>query len=156
MEAYSPAAKGEKMKIADILDTKGRAVHHVLPWLTVSEVVDRLGRLGVGAVLVCDEGGGIQGIVSERDIVRALRRHGSALLAMPVSDVMTRYVETCEPDETVAHAMARMTAGRYRHLPVLVDGKLAGMVSIGDLVKHRVKEMELETGVLRDAVIARY
>ena len=144
------------MKIADILDTKGRAVHHVLPWLTVSEVVDRLGRLGVGAVLVCDEGGAIQGIVSERDIVRALRRHGSALLAMPVSDVMTHYVETCDPDETVAHAMARMTAGRYRHLPVLVNGKLAGMVSIGDLVKHRVKEMELETGVLRDALIARY
>jgi CBS domain-containing protein len=151
-----PAPKGEKMKIADILDTKGRTVHSVLPWLTVAEVVDRLGRLGVGAVLVCDENGAIRGIVSERDIVRALRKHGAALLTMPVSEVMTRYVETCEPDETVAHAMARMTAGRYRHLPVLVDGRLAGMVSIGDLVKHRVREMELETGVLRDALIARY
>jgi CBS domain-containing protein len=75
---------------------------------------------------------------------------------MPVSDVMTSYVETCEPDETVAHAMARMTAGRYRHLPVLVNGRLVGMVSIGDLDKHRVREMELETGVLRDALIARY
>ena len=144
------------MKIADILDTKGRTVHSVLPWLTVAEVVERLGKVGVGAVLVCDENRAIRGIVSERDIVRALRKHGAALLGMPVSDVMTRYVQTCDPDETVAHAMARMTAGRYRHLPVVVDGRLAGMVSIGDLVKHRVREMELETGVLRDAVIARH
>jgi CBS domain-containing protein len=149
-----PGAEGGEMKIADILDTKGRTVHTVLPWLTVAEVVDRLGRLGVGAVLVYDDG--IKGIVSERDIVRALRRYGSALLTMPVSEVMTRYVETCDPDETVAHAMARMTAGRYRHLPVVVGGRLAGIVSIGDLVKHRVREMEIETGVLRDAVIARY
>jgi CBS domain-containing protein len=144
------------MKIADILDTKGRAVHSVLPWLTVGEVVERLGRLGIGAVLVSEPDSGIQGIVSERDIVRALRKHGDELLSMPVSAVMTHYVETCDPDETVAHAMARMTAGRYRHLPVLVNGRLVGMVSIGDLVKHRVREMELETGVLRDALISRY
>ena len=69
---------------------------------------------------------------------------------------MTRYVQTATPDETVAHAMARMTAGRYRHLPVVEGGRLVGMVSIGDLVKHRVREMELETGVLRDALISRY
>jgi CBS domain-containing protein len=156
MGRSQPDGKGEKMKIADILDTKGRTVHSVLPWLTVAEVVDRLGRLGVGALLVCDENKAIQGIVSERDVVRSLRQHGAEMLTMPVSEVMTRYVETCDPDETVAHAMARMTAGRYRHLPVLVDGRLAGMVSIGDLVKHRVREMELETGVLRDALIARY
>jgi len=156
MGRSQPDGKGEKMKIADILDTKGRTVHSVLPWLTVAEVVDRLGRLGVGALLVCDENKAIQGIVSERDVVRSLRQHGAEMLTMPVSEVMTRYVETCDPDETVAHAMARMTAGRYRHLPVLVDGRLVGMVSIGDLVKHRVREMELETGVLRDALIARY
>jgi CBS domain-containing protein len=144
------------MKIAAILDTKGQTVHSVLPWHTIAEVVERLGRLGVGAVLVCDENKVTRGIVSERDIVRALRRHGAALLTMPVSEVMTRRVETCEPDETVAHAMARMTAGRYRHLPVMSGGRLVGMVSIGDLVKNRVREMEMETGVLRDAVIARY
>ncbi|GAA0909204.1 CBS domain-containing protein [Pseudonocardia zijingensis] len=144
------------MKIADILDNKGSTVHTVLPWLTVAEVVERLGRHGIGAVLVCDENHAIQGIVSERDIVRALRKHGAQLLTMPVSEVMTRYVQTAGPDETVAHAMARMTAGRYRHLPVLEHGKLVGMVSIGDLVKHRVREMELETGVLRDALISRY
>jgi CBS domain-containing protein len=144
------------MKIADILDTKGSTVHSVLPWLTVAEVVERLGQLGIGAVLVCDEPNTIQGIVSERDIVRALRKHGAGLLTMPVSEVMTRYVQTAKPDETVAHAMARMTSGRYRHLPVLDNGRLVGMVSIGDLVKNRLKEMELETGVLRDGVIARY
>jgi CBS domain-containing protein len=144
------------MKIAAILDTKGHSVHSVLPWLTVAEVVDRLGKLGIGAVLVCDENKQMQGIVSERDIVRALRRYGAGLLSMPVSEVMTHHVETCEPDETVAHAMARMTTGRYRHLPVVSGGRLVGMVSIGDLVKNRVREMEMETGVLRDAVIARY
>jgi CBS domain-containing protein len=144
------------MKIAAILDTKGHSVHSVLPWLTVAEVVDRLGKLGIGAVLVCDENKQMQGIVSERDIVRALRRYGAGLLSMPVSEVMTHHVETCEPDETVAHAMARMTAGRYRHLPVVSGGRLVGMVSIGDLVKNRVREMEIETGVLRDAVIARH
>jgi CBS domain-containing protein len=149
-------SEGGEMKIAAILETKGHTVHSVLPWLTVAEVVERLGRLGVGAVLVCDENKEIKGIVSERDIVRALRRHGGALLSMPVSEVMTSYVETCDPDETVAHAMARMTAGRYRHLPVVSGGRLVGMVSIGDLVKNRVREMEMETGVLRDAVIARY
>jgi CBS domain-containing protein len=144
------------MKIAAILDTKGHSVHSVLPWLTVAEVVDRLGKLGIGAVLVCDENKQMQGIVSERDIVRALRRYGADLLSMPVSEVMTHHVETCEPNETVAHAMARMTTGRYRHLPVVSGGRLVGMVSIGDLVKNRVREMEMETGVLRDAVIARY
>jgi CBS domain-containing protein len=155
-ELTAAGSEGEKMKIADILDTKGSTVHSVLPWLTVAEVIDRLGRLGIGAVLVCDENSAIAGIVSERDVVRALRQHGAALLAMPVSEVMTHYVQTTHPDETVAHAMARMTAGRYRHLPVIDNGRLVGMVSIGDLVKHRVREMELETGVLRDALISRY
>ncbi|OLT19296.1 hypothetical protein BJF78_11095 [Pseudonocardia sp. CNS-139] len=144
------------MKIAAILDAKGHTVHSVLPWHTVAEVVERLGKLGVGAVLVLDENRAMRGIVSERDIVRALRKHGAALLTMPISEVMTRHVQTCEPDETVAHAMARMTAGRYRHLPVTVGGRLIGMVSIGDLVKNRLREMEMETGVLRDAVIARH
>jgi CBS domain-containing protein len=144
------------MKISDILAAKGRTVHSVLPWLTVGEVAERLGRLGVGAVLVCDENHAIRGIVSERDIVRALGRDGAALLTKQVSEVMTRHVSTCAPDETVAKAMARMTSGRYRHLPVVVNGELVGMVSIGDLVKNRLKEMELETGVLRDVVIARY
>ena len=144
------------MKIADILEAKGRDVHSVRPSATVDDVVQRLGRLGVGALLVRDERGGIRGIVSERDIVRALGRHGAALLAMPVTKVATSKVRTCAPDDSVALAMARMTAERFRHLPVLDRGELVGMVSIGDPVKHRVREVELETGVLRDVVIARH
>ena len=143
------------MKIADILRTKSRVVHSVLPWLTVGEVVKRLDDVGVGALLVCDEKDAIKGIVSERDIVRALATHGTRLLTMRVTEVMTRNVRTCTPDETVAHAMSQMTAGRYRHLPVVDGGGLVGMVSIGDLVKHRVREMEMETGILRDLAIAR-
>jgi CBS domain-containing protein len=143
------------MKIADILDAKGRAVQTVLPWATIADVVERLRSAGIGALLVCDEHRVIRGIVSERDIVRGLGEHGAALLSMPVRDVMTKHVRTCTPDETVAHAMAQMTAGRYRHIPVVDGGALVGMISIGDLVKHRVREMELETGVLRDAVISR-
>ncbi|WP_226363395.1 CBS domain-containing protein [Pseudonocardia abyssalis] len=130
-------------------------MHSVLPWLTVADVVTRLDELGVGALLVRDQDHVIQGIVSERDVVRALARHGAALLTMPITDVMTRKVHSCGPEESVARAMSQMTAGRYRHLPVIENGRLVGMVSIGDLVKHRVREMELETGVLRDVVIAR-
>jgi CBS domain-containing protein len=144
------------MKIADILGAKGSTVHSVRPWSTVAQMVQRLGELGIGALLVVDEGDAIRGIVSERDVVRALGRHGSGLLDMPVTAVLTSQVRTCAPEESIAVAMARMTTGRFRHLPVMDGGKLVGMVSIGDLVKHRVREMELETGVLRDAVIVRY
>ena len=144
------------MKIADILNHKSRVVHSVLPWLTVGEVVEQLARFGIGAVLVCDEKGGLRGIVSERDIVRGLGRHGTALLPMPLTEIMTQHVETTMLDESVSRAMARMTAGRYRHLPVLDKGRIIGVVSIGDLVKNRVREMELEVGVLRDRAIARH
>ncbi|NMI00257.1 CBS domain-containing protein [Pseudonocardia acidicola] len=144
------------MKIADILNVKGRTVHTALPWTTVAEAVNRLNTHGIGAILACDADRKICGIISERDIIRGLGRHGSELLNMKIDDVMTHHVVTCAPDETVANAMALMTRGRYRHLPVVDNGSLIGMVSIGDLVKHRVREMELETGVLRDAVIARY
>jgi CBS domain-containing protein len=143
------------MQIADILAVKGGQVHTALPWTSVAEAVKRLDDEGVGALLVVDAEHHIRGIVSERDVVRCLRRHGAAVLEMRVEDVMTHQVATSEPQETVARAMARMTVGRYRHLPVLENGRLVGLVSIGDLVKHRVKEMELETGVLRDRVIAR-
>lgn len=143
------------MRIADILKYKGRTVHTVLPHSSVAEAVRALRDAGVGALLVCDGHGKICGIVSERDIVRGLDRHGSQLLAIEVADVMTRNVATCGPDETLTQAMAQMTRGRFRHLPVLDKGALVGLVSIGDLVKHRLREMELETGVLRDLVIAK-
>ncbi|MHA6795959.1 CBS domain-containing protein [Pseudonocardia bannensis] len=144
------------MKIADILDAKGRTVHTALPWITVAEAVARLNRHRIGALLACDADRKICGILSERDIMRGLGRYGSELLDMKIDDVMTHHPATVSPEETVAQAMAQMTRGRYRHLPVVDQGAVVGIVSIGDLVKHRVKEMELETGVLRDAVIARY
>ena len=142
------------MKIADVLQHKSRVVHSVMPWLTVGEVVEQLGRFGIGAVLVCDESGGLRGIVSERDVVRALGRHGTAVLPMPLTEIMTQHVETTTLEESVSRAMARMTAVRYRHLPVVENGRIIGVVSIGDLVKNRVREMELEVGILRDRAIA--
>lgn len=143
------------MHIADVLRNKGSDVVTVDPSATVAELIAALAERNVGALPVV-EAGRLVGIVSERDVVRALGRHGATVLGMAVEEIMTRNVRTCEPTETVAQAMARMTAGRYRHLPVVQGRTLVGLVSIGDLVKHRVKEMELETGVLRDAVIARY
>ena len=144
------------MKIADILHTKGHTVHSVFEWQTVSEVVEHLWSTKTGALLVLDRQQNIRGIVSERDIVRALRQHRDGLMPLPVSEIMTRNVRTCASTETVAHAMALMTSGRHRHLPVVDGTTLVGMVSIGDLVKYRVAEMELETGVLRDAALGRY
>jgi CBS domain-containing protein len=142
------------MTIADILDTKGRTVHTVLPWATVGDAVNRLERFGVGALVVCDEDHRLVGILSERDLIRELSRRGPSLLELRVDEVMTRKVATASLDESIGTAMARMTRDRYRHLPVLDRGALVGMVSIGDLVKARLRDMELETGVLRDIFIA--
>lgn len=142
------------MRIGDVLHNKDRTVHSILPWCTVADAVDRLYRNRIGALVVCDEERRLRGIISERDIVRALRTHGTALLTMRVDEIMTHYVVTAAPDEPIDVAMARMTAGRHRHLPVVSDGHLLGVVSMGDLVKHRVQEVELERGVLRDAYIA--
>jgi CBS domain-containing protein len=143
------------MRISDILGEKGIEVHTALPWVTVADAVRRLADAEVGALVVCDAEKRIRGIISERDIVRSLAKRGAQALQEPVEAVMTHDVHTCRSDETVARAMALMTRFRYRHLPVVDHGKLVGMISIGDLVKHRVREMEMETGVLRDRVIAR-
>ena len=144
------------MRIADILGEKGIEVHTALPWITVADANRRLAEADVGALVVCDADRRIRGIISDRDIVRSLARRGAAVLEERVEAVMTHDVHTCGPQETVARAMALMTRFRYRHLPVVDRGRLVGMISIGDLVKHRVREMEMETGVLRDRVIARH
>jgi CBS domain-containing protein len=146
--------KEPHVRIADILETKSHNVYSIRLWKTVADVVTELGRTRVGALLVLDAHDTIAGIVSERDIVMALGRYGAATLSLEVTEVMTRQVRTCSSDMLVADAMAVMTAGRHRHLPVVDNGRLVGVVSIGDLVKHRLREMELETGVLRDKVIA--
>jgi CBS domain-containing protein len=143
------------MRISDILGDKGIEVHTALPWISVADAARRLTDADVGALVVCDADRRIRGVVSERDIVRHIARRGAAL-EVPVEAIMTHEVHTCSSQETVARAMALMTRFRYRHLPVIDDGRLVGIISIGDLVKHRVREMELETGVLRDRVIARH
>ena len=143
------------MRISDILGEKGIEVHTALPWITVGDAVRRLADAQVGALVVCDGEHRIRGIISERDVLRSLAERGAAVLEERVEKVMTRDVHTCGTQETVARAMALMTRFRYRHLPVVDHGKLVGMISIGDLVKHRVREMEMETGVLRDRLISR-
>jgi CBS domain-containing protein len=106
----------------------------------------------IGALVIRGAGGRLAGILSERDIVRALAEHGATALDLPVGQVMTRDVETCGEDDTVASIMERMTAGKFRHMPVLRNGKLAGLISIGDVVKQRVDEVERESEAMRDYI----
>ncbi len=106
----------------------------------------------IGAVVIRGAGGRLAGILSERDIMRALSQHGADALALPVGQVMTRDIETCGEDDTVASIMERMTAGRFRHMPVVSKGKLVGLISIGDVVKQRVDEVERESEAMRDYI----
>ena len=129
------------MRISDLLRTKGTAVATVEPQTTVTELISGLAEHNVGAMVVVGQEG-IAGIVSERDVVRRLNDQGPALLSRPVSDIMTKLVATCTPEDSVDHLSALMTERRIRHVPVLVDSKLAGIVSIGDVVKNRMQELE--------------
>jgi CBS domain-containing protein len=106
----------------------------------------------IGALVIRGAGGRLSGILSERDIVRALSAQGAAALDLPVGQAMTRDVETCGEDDTCASIMERMTAGKFRHMPVLRNGKLAGLISIGDVVKQRVDEIEAESEAMRDYI----
>ena len=142
------------MTVAAILKSKGDRVATTRPDATIETVVHRLKLEGIGALVVSEDGRRVAGIISERDIVRGLAEHGEALLAMKASELMTTGVVTCEPDTTVNQVMARMTRQRIRHVPVVVDGRLGGIVSIGDVVKHRLDEMETEVRVLRDYITA--
>ncbi|MHA6783268.1 CBS domain-containing protein [Pseudonocardia saturnea] len=145
------------MKVADVLRGKGRTVETVQSWTPVSEAIHRLvGPPPIGALVVTDDGHGrIDGIITERDLIRGLHRMGSDILERTVAELMSRHVPTCTADDTLAQVMAEMTRSRHRHLPVTEDGVLAGLVSIGDVVRHRVDEMRLETDVLRDLYLAR-
>ena len=142
------------MKVESILKTKGRRVHTTLPITTVAQAIDEFSAANIGALVVSSDGEKVEGVISEREIVRGLARHGAKLLGMPVKDLMSR-PRVCTPHETVEQVMKTMTISRTRHLPVVEDGKLCGIVSIGDVVKSRLQELELEVGVLRDAYIAR-
>ncbi len=138
------------MSVALILKAKGTHVETTRPDTTLYTVVWSLKVKGIGAQVVSEDGITVLGLISERDIVRGLTQHGTKLLALPVSELMTSPAVTCTPGESIRAVMARMTRDRVRHLPVVDGGKLCGIVSIGDLVKHRLDELELETNVLRE------
>jgi CBS domain-containing protein len=136
------------MTVAAILEGKGRNVVTTTPKASVSDVVTALARHRIGAVVVVDSAQKILGIVSERDVVRALSS-GSDVLAGPVASIMTRNVITCGETDTVDQVMALMTRGHFRHVPVIADGRLAGIVSIGDVVKARIEQIEREAEHMR-------
>ncbi len=142
------------MYVSDILKGKGSDVVTTSPGETVGATARMLNVKRIGAVVVRDAVGALVGMMSERDIIRGVALHGERALNLQVQELMTSEVVTCKPTDTIAEVMKLMTHGRFRHLPVVDDGELTGMVSIGDVVKHRLEEAELEAKVLRDYVIA--
>lgn len=139
------------MTVARIINEKGRDVVSTGPDVTLADVAAILSEKRIGAVLVM-QGDDLLGILSERDIVRALARHGPEALGKLASDCMTSRVVTCRLEDTINHVMQTMTTGRFRHLPVVENGKLAGLVSIGDIVKRRIEEVEREAEQIREYI----
>lgn len=137
------------MTVAHLLKNKGRSVAVDQPDVPIARIASQLSRLQIGAIVITDERGHILGIVSERDVVRAIAQNGAKVLEQPVSTIMTRSVVTASEAERVHDLMRKMTEGRFRHVPIVNDGKLSGIVSIGDVVKHRLGELEAETDALR-------
>ena len=140
------------MTVARILADKGRDVLTTQPHRTIKEVAAQLASRGVGAVVVSDASHAVLGIVSERDIVRAIGAGSSSVLEEPVSRYMTAKVTTVNENASIDRVMELMTAGRFRHLPVVEDGRLVGIVSIGDVVKRHVNAIESEQRALRDYI----
>lgn len=132
------------MHVSDLIRAKGSDVVTISPDEDVRTLLAVLAEHHIGATVVTSDGDDIVGIVSERDIVRALARHGAAILSEPVSSIMTVDVKTCEPGTHLEDLSRVMTEGRFRHVPVVVHGRLAAIVSIGDVVKSRLAELEVE------------
>ncbi len=143
------------MKVQDILLNKGSVVETIRPDAKVLMAVHRMRMQNVGALVVSRDGERVDGVLSERDIVRGLTNHGAGLVEMSVVAVMSRTVPTCAPGDSLTSVMSQMTRTRNRHVPVVEDGRLCGILSVGDVVKHRLEELELETNVLRDAYLTR-
>lgn len=142
------------MFVSDILAEKGGLVFTVTPGTTLDQVSRQLSTRRIGSVLIVDRLDRVAGIVSERDIVHALASHGAPALELEAAEVMTRNVVTCDPDDSIDQVMETMTRGRFRHVPVVRRGELLGLVSIGDVVKARLKETEHETEALRAYIVA--
>jgi len=140
------------MNVKTILAAKGGDIVCIEPSADLAAAAKLLSVHRIGAVLIRGAGGRLAGILSERDIVRALSEHGDAALTLPVGQVMTRNVMTCSEDDTCAGIMERMTSGKFRHLPVVSKGQLVGLISIGDVVKQRVEEIESESEAMRDYI----
>ena len=142
------------MLVKNILSDKGREVIAIAADATLSEAAQLLARKRIGAVLVRDASGALAGILSERDVVRAVADYSVAALARPVSMYMTRAVATCSEQDSVQDIMEMMTIGRFRHVPVLDNGMVTGIVSIGDVVKTRIEETVQEATSLREYITA--
>ncbi|MEK1887313.1 MAG: CBS domain-containing protein [Phyllobacterium sp.] len=137
------------MTVKLILERKGYDVFNTAPDTTLAEAVSILAKHKIGAIVVCNDKKAIKGILSERDVVRAIAADGADALARPISDIMTAKVSVCSERHTVNQVMEMMTRGRFRHLPVEKDGQLHGLVSIGDVVKLRIEEVERESEEIR-------
>mgnify|MGYP000498301188 CR=1 FL=1 len=142
------------MTVAVILARKGRDVVTTTPDSKLADVCELLETKGIGAVVISHGGGKVDGIFSERDFLRAMARKGAGALDRPVSEFMTEKVVTCQPDDSVAELMRHMTDGKFRHLPVVEDGRLIGIISIGDVVKERIAEAEAEASAMREYITA--
>jgi len=140
------------MNVTTVLSTKGSEVITINPTATLEQAIAVLTQHRIGALVVLGAEDRIIGILSERDIVRALAEHGAGALAQPLAQSMTRTVVTCAQSDTISEIMDRMTRGRFRHIPVVEQDRLVGIVSIGDVVKQRLTEMQQESEALRDYI----
>ncbi|RTL71670.1 MAG: CBS domain-containing protein [Hyphomicrobiales bacterium] len=140
------------MNVATILKQKGRAVATASPSTTLLDIANKLAAKRIGAMVIVGAGGEVAGIVSERDIIRMLGSDGPQCLTRPVSESMTRAVVSCQESDTLEEIMSMMTARRFRHLPVVEDGALVGIISIGDVVKHHIAEVEMEATAMREYI----
>ena len=142
------------MNVAAILKTKGRSVATADQSETLQALAGRLAQKKIGSIVIVGEKGRVAGILSERDIIAAVAEHGPACLTHPATAHMTRTVVTCAETDTIDHLMETMTRGRFRHLPVMDGDALVGIVSIGDIVKHHIAEVELEASALKNYLVA--
>jgi CBS domain-containing protein len=138
------------MNVNAILKLKGRAVSTARPDASLLDIVQKLGAKKIGAIVVVGDNGNVAGIISERDVIRAVAEHGTAALSLNVSEFMTRSVVSCPETSAIDELMEMMTKGRFRHLPVIEEGALVGIVSIGDVVKHHLAEVEMEVSAMRN------
>jgi CBS domain-containing protein len=142
------------MFVSDILTQKGARVFTIAPEASLADAVDMLATRRIGSVLVIDASGNIAGIISERDVVRAISNQGAAAMSLRVAAAMTTEVVVCDPDDSIDQVMAVMTSGRFRHLPVVRHGELYGLVSIGDVVKARLEDARHEAEALKAYIVA--